>query len=134
MPKLDFASLEPMKDPMHRFNLSKGSLTHDERNSARESARNTYRPEISPAWLKHDRQVLRFFAYFQEPVHESPKENFRVRQCVIYYYLEDGTIMISEPKVDNSGIPQGAFVKRHRIQRPQEFGEGFLQPQDLRLG
>merc|ERR1719473_185284 len=121
-------------DPMHRFNLSARSLTHDERYAAAESARNTYRPEIAPAWLKHDRQVLRFFAYFQEGVHENPNEHFRVRHCIIFFYLEDGTMQVSEPKVENSGIPQGVFVKRHRIPKPAELGSGYYQPKDLRLG
>jgi hypothetical protein len=29
------------------------------------------------------------------------------------YYLEDGSLSITEPKVVNSGLPQGAFLKRH---------------------
>lgn len=131
LPKLDLSQLEAMKDPQHRYNMTKPSMTHDERESARESQRNTYRPAISPAWLKHDRQVLRFFAYFQEPVVESPMENFRIRHCVILFHLEDGTMMIIEPKEENSGIPQGTFVKRHRIPNPRG---GFYTYKDLRCG
>lgn len=41
--------------------------------------------------------------------------------------------MVVEPKVENSGIPQGTFVKRHRIPRPIEMGGGYYQPKDLRL-
>lgn len=134
IPLLDLNTLQQLTDPKHRFNKSARSFTHDERNALKESARNTYKPAIAPAWLKHDRQVLRFSAYFQEPVHESPKENFRVRTCVVFFYLEDGTMMVTEPKVENSGIPQGTFVKRHRIPRPQELGGGFYTPGDLRLG
>jgi len=134
IPTLDLKMLQSMTDPKFRFDMSTRSVTHDERAANKESARNTYRPAISPAWLKHDRQVLRFSAYFQEPVHESPKENFRVRQCVVFFYLEDGTIMVVEPKVENSGIPQGCFVKRHRIPLPKEMGPGYYQPKDLRLG
>ncbi|CAG9315274.1 unnamed protein product [Blepharisma stoltei] len=74
-------------------------------------------PRNPPAWLKHDRQVLRFYGYFQEAVHESSTENFRVRKCVIMHYLDDETTFITEPKVENSGIPQGVFVKKHRIPR-----------------
>jgi hypothetical protein len=133
IPTLDLQVLQKMSDPKHRFDMSTRSITHDERKEMRESARNTYRPAIAPAWLKHDRQVLRFSAYFQEPVHESPKENFRIRQCVVLFYLEDGTMMVVEPKVENSGIPQGTFVKRHRIPRPTEMGGGYYQPKDLRL-
>merc|ERR1719182_715770 len=94
----------------------------------------TNRPEIAiqPAWLKHDKQALRFFAYFQEPVVENPTENFRIRNVVLTYFLEDGTMQITEPKVENSGIwPQGPFVKRHRI--PKKQG-GFWGPEHFRMG
>jgi len=98
----------------------------------KEAERNTYKPSLQPAWLKHDRQVLRFFTYYQEPVNENPTENRRVRNCTLLYYLEDGTMQVSEPKVENSGIwPQGPFVKRHRIEKAD--GD-FWGPEDLRMG
>jgi len=75
-------------------------------------------PKIAPKWLKHDRQVLKFNAYFQEPVVEDPNENYRLRQCIIFYYLEDDTMHIIEPRVENSGIPQGIFLKRHIVPKP----------------
>ena len=50
-------------------------------------------------------QVLNFSAYFQEAVVEDPNENYRIRKCTIYYYLEDDTVHILEPKIANSGIP-----------------------------
>mmetsp|Transcript_45806 Transcript_45806/g.33544 ORF Transcript_45806/g.33544 Transcript_45806/m.33544 type:complete len:136 (-) Transcript_45806:1237-1644(-) len=53
-------------------------------------------PKIAPKWLKYDRQVLQFDAYFQEPVVENPNENFRIRKCIVYYYLEDDTLHIIE--------------------------------------
>lgn len=79
-----------------------------------------FRPGMSelPMWLKNDKKVLQFSAYFKEAVHESDSENFRVRVCTIFYYMEDGSIHISEPKVENSGVPQGKFIKRHRIPKP----------------
>merc|ERR1740138_420007 len=40
--------------------------------------------------------------------------------------------MMSEPKVENSGIPQGAFLKRHRVPRPD--GQGLVVPDDFRCG
>jgi hypothetical protein len=97
-------------------------------------AEKSSRPElaIQPAWLKHDKQALRFYAYFQEPVVENPTENFRIRNVVFTFFLEDGTLQITEPKVENSGIwPQGPFVKRHRIPK----GDGtFFSPADLKMG
>lgn len=62
-------------------------------------------PRVAPKWLKHDRQVLNFQAYFLEPVVEDPNENFRIRRCIIYFYLDDDTFHIIEPRVPNSGIP-----------------------------
>mmetsp|Transcript_41687 Transcript_41687/g.124527 ORF Transcript_41687/g.124527 Transcript_41687/m.124527 type:complete len:633 (+) Transcript_41687:1-1899(+) len=134
VPKLDLAVLETLKDPFHRYNQSGRTVTHDERRELSESARNTYAPANPPSWLRHDRQVLRFDAYFKESVTECPKENFRVRKCVVYYHLEDGTMMITEPKEENSGMLQGTLVKRHRLPRPQESGGGFFTHEDLKCG
>ena len=44
-------------------------------------------------------QVLKFEAYFQEPVVENANENYRIRKCIVFYYLEDDTIHIIEPRV-----------------------------------
>jgi len=130
--QLSLEQLQVMSHPAYRLDLTGPVLTHEERAAAKDSARNTSRPPDPPAWLKHDRQILRFYTYFQEPVHESPNENFRVRACTLYFFLEDGTIQISEPRVENSGIPQGAFVKRHRVPRPD--GTGFYEPKDITCG
>lgn len=84
-------------------------------------AQNTARTDPSgvlaslPAWVEYDRKVLRFYCYFKEAIFSSAMETFRVRKCVLYYYLEDDTIHVAEPKVENSGIPQGSLIKRHRI-------------------
>lgn len=73
-------------------------------------------PEIRiPKWMSEDKQVLRFEGYFKEAVTESNDESFRVRKVLFYYYLEDDSLQVSEPKVENSGIPQGAFIKRHKV-------------------
>lgn len=74
-------------------------------------------PRVAPKWLKHDRQVsdsnafanrhqvLNFKCYFQEPVVEDPNENYRVRKCTLFFYLEDDTCHIIENRIENSGIP-----------------------------
>ena len=67
-----------------------------------------------PAWVAFDRKVCRFYAYFKEGVDESYQENYRIRKCIIYYYLEDDSIHVAEPKQENSGIPQGVFLKRQQ--------------------
>lgn len=60
-------------------------------------------------------QVLKFDAYFQEDVPISAEEHYRIRQVAIYYFLEDDSMSVMEPIVENSGIPQGKFIKRQRI-------------------
>ena len=40
---------------------------------------------------------------------------------------------VAEPKQDNSGIPQGIFVRRHRV--PRDDGSGAaIAPGDLAVG
>jgi Ca2+-binding EF-hand superfamily protein len=88
---------------------------------------------VPPKWLKHSREVLRFFMYFQEPVYESQVESFRVRKCVCYYYLENGSIAVDEPKESNSGLSQGSFLKRGVVQRDGAPGVP-LAPEDFLPG
>lgn len=85
---------------------------------ARRPQENDAIPKIAPKWLKYDKQVLSFNAYFQEPVVENPNENYRVRKCTVYYYLDDDTLHVLETRVENSGIPQGVFLKRHKVLVP----------------
>ena len=75
-------------------------------------------------------QVLHFKTYFQEPVVEDAGENYRIRKCILYYYLDDDTIHIIENRVENSGIPQGVFLKRHKLPNP---AGGIYDWTDLRL-
>ena len=55
-------------------------------------------------------QVLRWYGYFKEAVTESAVENFRVRKVVMFFYLEDNSCQVVEPKEDNSGLPQVAAL------------------------
>merc|ERR1719215_73686 len=84
-----------------------------------------------PAWDAHDRQVLRFYGFFKEAVVESNLENERVRHIFFYYYLEDDTCQVVERKAENSGIPQGQLIRRHRFPGPS--GD-YLTPEDLQVG
>ncbi|KAG7239667.1 hypothetical protein INR49_028603 [Caranx melampygus] len=88
--------------------------------------------EFIPAHVALDKKVLRFYAYFEEDVLFSPDEAYRVRPVVIYYYLEDDSMLIYEPMVENSGIPQGKRIKRQLLPK-NEHGE-YYQWKDLNLG
>lgn len=75
---------------------------------------------FQPDWVKLDKQVLRFFGYFKESVDESKIEHSRIRKLVIFFYLVDNTLEISELKEMNSGIPQGSFLKRKKVLKPNQ--------------
>jgi hypothetical protein len=43
--------------------------------------------------------IWRFYGFFKEAVVESALENYRVRKVIIFYYLEDNSLSITEPKL-----------------------------------
>ncbi|CAK6961838.1 EF-hand domain-containing protein 1 [Scomber scombrus] len=88
--------------------------------------------DFIPAHVALDKKVLRFNAYFEEDILFSPEEEYRVRPVIIYYYLEDDSMCIIEPAVENSGIPQGKRLKRQRLPK-NERGDHY-QWKDLNLG
>ena len=72
----------------------------------------------TPAWIEYGDVVLNFKVFFQEGVHESREENFRVRTFQMNYFPADETMNITEDKSENSGLPQGDFVKKTKIPKP----------------
>lgn len=86
-----------------------------------------------PAWVAFDRQVLCFDGYFQEAVHEKREEQYRVRHCKIYFYLEDDSIQVIEPRMKNAGVPQGTLIRRHRVPRPPPHDDTFYTVEDLNI-
>ncbi|XP_067013861.2 EF-hand domain-containing family member C2 [Anabrus simplex] len=87
-----------------------------------------------PPWIVFDKQILCFDAYFQETAQEREGYAFHVRKCKIFFFLEDGTIKVSEPKVDNSGIPQGTLLSRQRIPFPPPRHADFYDIIDFNIG
>lgn len=101
----------------------------------RDQPENDYIPRIQTPWLKFDRMVLRFEAYFQEHIVETPNENFRIRRCLIYYYLTDNTIHVNEPRIENSGLSQGIFIRRQQIPKDLKvFPREYFSWEDLAVG
>ncbi|XP_015802875.3 EF-hand domain-containing protein 1 [Nothobranchius furzeri] len=88
--------------------------------------------DFIPAYVKFDKKVLCFFAYFLEDVWNSPDEDHRIRHVVIYYYLEDDSMCIWESAVMNSGISQGKRLKRHRV--PKNDRGDYYHWKDFNLG
>jgi len=52
-------------------------------------------------------QVMKFKGWYSESVPETPSEQYRIRYVDIMYFLEDDSMSIVEPKVENSGLSQG---------------------------
>jgi hypothetical protein len=117
----------PMGDPLQVASIDYARQTQQQRTRAA--------PESTmsrlPSWVAYDRKVLRFYGFFKEMVQSDARETWRIRKCVIHFYLEDDSIHISEPVVENSGIPQGAYVKRHRI--PKSNNQ-YITLEDLGVG
>lgn len=102
-----------------------------------------------PSFLAYDRYghhggVLRFEGYFRESVPESPQEIDRTRRISIFFYSNDNTVEITEPRKENSGLVQGPFLKRHKVPKRGggsgcisfigTAGSAFLMLEDLYVG
>lgn len=57
---------------------------------------------------------------------ECASTYFLTYRVNIYFYLEDDTIHVSEPRSENSGIPQGTLIRRHRIPKDDSNGQHYL--------
>ncbi|XP_055373718.1 EF-hand domain-containing family member C2-like [Condylostylus longicornis] len=86
-----------------------------------------------PAWITYDKKVLCFYGYFQEALTEVYKAAYQIRKIKLYYYLEDDTIEISEPKVPNSGIPQGCLLSRQRVPKSPPSHHEFITLLDINV-
>jgi hypothetical protein len=87
--------------------------------------------QFQPDWVKLDKQVLRFYAYFKESVVELKNEHSRVRKLILYYFLVDDTISITEEKEHNAGIAQGPFLKRGKVKKDEN---NYFSAKDLFVG
>lgn len=68
-------------------------------------------------FLKYDRQVLKFFAYWDDRT-----EFGDVRKLELCYYLADDTIEIKEAHIRNSGRDgPTVFLKRGRLVRVSRY-------------
>lgn len=113
----------------------KAALNPDYISTTHSTFKPTFTGELTelyqPSFVKLDKQVLRFYGFFKEAVSESNLENYRVRKLEVFFYLEDNSISITEPKQNNSGIPQGPFLKRQKVLRKDTK---FYTANDFRVG
>eukprot|EP01032_Pedospumella_encystans_P027818 gene27818-31425_t len=69
-----------------------------------------------PSYITNEGRVCSFIAYFTEIPREGVEN--RSRMVFIKLYMEDNSIEMVEPRVENSGTTQGKFLKRHQIFKP----------------
>jgi len=82
-----------------------------------------------PASISKGGKVCHFVAVFSEAMKDSSTQS---RKVVLKVYLEDNSIEIREPKVENSGTMHGKFLKRHQILKPS--GNSIYTIEDMRAG
>ncbi|XP_026670246.1 EF-hand domain-containing protein 1-like, partial [Ceratina calcarata] len=73
--------------------------------------------QFIPHYAVFAQKCLCFKAFFRQGVFNSPDEHFRIRHVNILYFLEDDTVCVIEPPVDNAGFPQGKLVRRGKIEK-----------------
>ncbi|CAK9816565.1 EF-hand domain-containing protein 1 [Anthophora plagiata] len=73
--------------------------------------------QFIPHYALFAQKCLCFKAFFRQGVFNSPDEHFRIRHVNILYFLEDNTICVIEPVVNNAGFQQGKLVRRSKIEK-----------------
>ena len=118
--RLKFGQVNPQKDyKLPHLEKPEEPIMKKGTSSSQDTFKNPYGEEIKnsyePDFVKFDKQVLRFYGYFKESVVENELENARIRLLIIYYYLLDESVSIIDIKQENSGIPQGSFLKKGKV-------------------
>lgn len=117
---------------VRQSNQVPGELQSARRLATGTVASTKYRVDATqPKWITNDRQVLRFYGYLQEKAIENGYEALHTRRVVLCFYLSDSAISISEPRIANSGMAQGEFMKRTVASKPN--GSKFA-PEDFMIG
>lgn len=88
----------------------------------------TIEPESAPV-----EGVLRFAAYFVDTVPYLRAEREQIRWVNVLVYMDDQTIQINEPKVRNSGLPHGIFLKRQKVPTDMNY-RGFVNWEHFAVG
>jgi len=103
---------------------------------SRDRPRSAQQPESKkPAWLEYSNCKALFSCYFVErlaDMHDT--DDYRVRRLKVAVHLEDNTVSAIEPKRSNSGIDEGAFLRRQRVQRNGAQLGDYLKYTDFVVG
>uniref|UniRef100_A0A7S1UHB1 DM10 domain-containing protein n=1 Tax=Phaeomonas parva TaxID=124430 RepID=A0A7S1UHB1_9STRA len=123
-PTLDNVMVQSQSEPVFDRSFNKDYAMGPETSSPDATA--------AAAANNSDGTVLRFFVYYQEPLEDyfESASSSTVRRCILNFYMEDATISIDEPKIANSGIDQGRFMRRTLVLKDAsvnfEAGDFFI--------
>jgi len=112
-------------DASGRYSLV--SQQHDRENKSRALPYSNL--DSLPASISKGGKVCHFVAVFSEAMKDSSAQS---RKVILKVFLEDNSIEIREPKVENSGTMHGKFLKRHQIVKPS--GDSIYTIEDMRAG
>lgn len=110
-----------------------GSRVYSENGSAAVSKTLSISVPIVPAFIAYENVVLTFEAYFKQTLPDGNQvparpdlasKHYLVRRVLIKYYVEDDSILVVEPPVENSGLAQGVLIKRQLLPKPKEMWSG----------
>mmetsp|Transcript_1930 Transcript_1930/g.3610 ORF Transcript_1930/g.3610 Transcript_1930/m.3610 type:complete len:792 (+) Transcript_1930:55-2430(+) len=91
-------------------------------------------PQPEPmAKLSLEDKILHFNAYFQETVPEGPETN-HIRKVYINFYPVDNTLMVIEPRVQDSGYLGGTLLKRHKVPLSKDSKKAMAETLQRRMG
>jgi len=88
----------------------------------------------APAFVKNNAQSCTFKAEFMEEAPENLLETVRTRVVEVTFHLEDNTMEMNEPRVENSGLSQGKVLKRHQVPKPGPNRQTRVTPGPLASG
>ncbi|PSN50975.1 hypothetical protein C0J52_07624 [Blattella germanica] len=77
--------------------------------------------QVIPHFALYDKKCLTFRSFFKQSVFESPDEHYRIRQVNIIYFLEDDTITVMEPPVDEFLESQGIELNEPEEMPPDPY-------------
>jgi len=96
----ELPQFERVLPPYNGFGTEEDSLTSCQGSLIQQQPRKVLKKDL----------VLRFTAKFKKPVPED-----ELREFVVQYFHEDGSVAIREPPVRNSGVMGGTFLSRMRL-------------------
>ncbi|KAF7403139.1 EF-hand domain-containing protein 1-like [Vespula maculifrons] len=88
--------------------------------------------QFVPHYALYAQKCLRFKAFFRQGIFNSPNEHFRIRHVYIMYFLEDDTLCVTEPFIENAGFLQGKLVRRDKIAK--NINGDYFHWKDLNVG